>query len=146
MFSLNKIHDNAFGGIGDRYAHYIDPHHFLGRNALDDALWNSKKPRSNVKRTEDHYHIEVAVPGFSKDEISVNLIGDRLVVECTKTDFEDQVPAEIHKEYGYNQISRSFILPQDVNQEGISTKYHDGILDINLPITKKTTSKSVTVN
>ena len=140
MFSLNKIHDNAFGGIGDRYAHYIDPHHFLGRNAMDDALWSSKKARSNVKRTEN----EIAVPGFSKNEISVSVTNDRLVVECTKTELPDKVPAPIRKEYGHNQISRSFIIPKDVDQSGIKSKYHNGILTITLPVQKKQ-SKSVTV-
>ena len=133
MFSLNKIHDNAFGGIGDRYAHYIDPHHFLGRNALDDALWNSKRAKSNVSSKDDHYKIEIATPGFSKEEVDVNLIGDRLVIECTKTELQDKVPTQILKEYGHNQINRTFILPKEVNPEGIKSRYHNGILTITLP-------------
>ena len=145
MFSLNKIHDNAFGGIGDRYTHYIDPHHFLGRNALDDVLWSGKSPKSNVKRTKDHYHIEVALPGFTKQEVSVNLVNDRLMVEGTKTEINDKLPVEIHREYGYDQICRSFVLPGNIDRDSISTRYHDGILEINLPV-KKTLRKSISIN
>jgi len=144
MFSLNKIHNNAFGGIGDRYAHYIDPHHFLGRNGLDDALWNSRKAKSNVTRADNQYHVEIAVPGFAREEIQVNLVGDHLVVECTKTEFQDVVPDQIHKEYGHNQISRTFLLPNEVDQDGIRCQHQNGVLGITLPIRNRK-KKSVTV-
>jgi len=134
MFTLRQIHDNAFGGIGDRYTRYIDPYHFLGRSALEDTLRTSHTPRSNVRQTKDHYHIEIAVPGFSRDEIQVNLSGDRLVVEGTKQNPQDKVNAPIHQEYGYNQVSRSFVLPTEVDKDKISSKYSQGILYIDLPL------------
>ncbi len=136
MFNLRQVHDQAFGGIGDRYTRYIDPYHFLGRNAMDETLW-SAKPKSNIRQTPDEYHIEIAVPGFSREEIALNLFGDRLVVECTKPDPHDKVPAPIHQEYGYNQISRTFIIPPEVDQDRIKSKYRQGILHIALPLKKK---------
>ena len=144
MFSLNKIHDNAFGGIGNRYAHFIDPYHFLGRNALDEALWNSPKAKSNVSKKEDHYQIEIATPGFSKEEVAINLVDERLVIECTKTQPQDKVSSQIHQEYGHNQISRSFVLPKEVDKDGITSQYRNGLLTINLPV-REATVRSITV-
>jgi len=43
MFTTNKIHPGAFSRIGDRYNRFIDPHHFLSRNALDVSWIASKK-------------------------------------------------------------------------------------------------------
>ena len=146
MFTLRQIHDNAFGGIGDRYNRYFDPDHFLGRNAMDDALWSSAK--TNVRQSDDHYHIEIAVPGFSNDEIEVSLSGDRLMINCTKPDPQDKVPAQIHREYSYNQVSRTFLLPKDVDADRISSKYRQGILYIDLPLrpeTGKVTPKHIEV-
>ena len=37
------------------------------------------------------------------------------------------------KEYNYSSFSRSFTLPDEVNQEKIDAKYEEGILKLTLP-------------
>ena len=136
MFTTNKIHPGAFGRIGDRYSKFIDPYHFMGRNALDDSWMAKPKPRANLFKHEDEYQIKVAVPGFTKNEINIDLEGNLLTVECKKEDLGNNYPEAIRKEYGYNQISRRFVLPDNVKTEEVHTSCQNGVLTIVVPFEK----------
>lgn len=52
-------------------------------------------------------------------------------------------------EYSYSSFSRSFTLPDDVNQEKIDASYNEGVLSLSLPkreeAKKSATSKTITV-
>ena len=45
------------------------------------------------------------------------------------------------KEYNYRSFSRSFSLPENVNQEAIEARYEHGVLELTLP--KKQTTAAV---
>jgi len=49
------------------------------------AKTNTSYPPYNLRKTEDHkYLLELAVAGFSEDEIAVEVVGDQLVIEAEK--------------------------------------------------------------
>ena len=52
-------------------------------------------------------------------------------------------------EYSYSSFSRSFTLPDDVNQDKIDASYNEGVLTLTLPKREETkkisTSKAITV-
>ncbi len=50
--------------------------------------------------------------------------------EETKEDKEAQYT---RKEYNYSSFSRSFTLPEEVNQDKIEAQYEDGVLKLTLP-------------
>ncbi len=133
MFTTNKIHRGAFARIGDRYNRFIDPHHFLGRSALDDSWMTKGKPKANLFEHEDEYQIKVAVPGFTKNEINIYLEDNLLTVECKKEDLGNNYPKAIRMEYGYDQISRRFVLPDNAKTEEVHSSCQNGVLTIVVP-------------
>ena len=133
MFQVNRTHPGAFRRIGDRYSRFINPYHFLGRNAFEKS-WIA--PLTNVSQSEDAYLIELALPGFSKDNIQVNLEGDHLIVECQKDHgAPDKWPTAIRREYSYDQVREGFILPPNAKKDAISSNYENGVLSISIPYT-----------
>lgn len=60
-----------FHRIGNRYATMFDLDHFLGRSAFEDS-WMTKPPR-NILEKENELEVQVAMPGFKKEDIKLEL-------------------------------------------------------------------------
>ncbi len=137
MFNVNRTHPGAFRRIGDRYNRLINPDHFLGRNALDSS-WVAGSPLTNVSKNQDSYLIELALPGYAKEDIKVNLEGDHLVVECQKPHgAPDKWPTAIRREYSYDQVREGFLLPPNAMKDAIESNYQNGVLSISIPYTNE---------
>jgi len=91
-------------------------------------------PAMNVKEHKKDFEIELAVPGFVKDEIEVSLEDDVLHV-CAKKSKESVEEEEDYyrKEFSYNEFDRKFKLPTSINEDKkIKAEYKNGILRLNL--------------
>lgn len=91
-------------------------------------------PSVNVKETDQAYHIEMAVPGMSKEDFKVAVKEDSLVISSEKKSTSEESNEKFtRKEWSYNSFSRSFSLPETVNREGIQAEYENGVLKVVLP-------------
>ena len=108
----------------------------------DDFFENGKSlPPMNVKETDTAYDIELAIPGFSKDEIEVSLENDLLHVsaEKKKETVEEDVKGYTRKEFSYNSFERKIKVPNTVNQKKeVKATYNNGLL--HLQLTKEKTA------
>jgi HSP20 family protein len=93
------------------------------------------KPAANVSENEKAYTIELALPGFVKEEISINFEDETLTVTAGHQPKEDEKgPKYTWNEFGYkSKYERSFILPETVNADEISAEFKNGILLVGLP-------------
>ena len=92
----------------------------------------SSYPPYNIKqRSEDLYEIEMAVAGFSKDDLRVELHNNQLTIEGSKKSEEDGVEAAyVYKGIAGRQFRQTFALADHVKVIGSELK--DGILSISL--------------
>ena len=91
---------------------------------------------TDVKETEDGYELEMDLPGFKKDEISIELENGYLTVSAAKgldKDEEDKKGKYIRKERYAGAMQRSFYVGEDVTQEDIKGEYKHGILKLFVP-------------
>lgn len=99
---------------------------------------NSTAPAINVIENEKAYKVEVAAPGMTKEDFSVQLNDENELVICmekkneTKEDGKDN-DRYLRREFSYTKFQQSLILPDDVEKEKISAEVHDGVLSIELP-------------
>lgn len=102
-------------------------------------------PAVNVKEGKNDFKLEVAIPGFKKDDFNVEVEGDFMTISGeTKSEKEDKDEKITRREFNYNSFSRSFSLPKNIKTDEIAAKYDHGILRITLPKAKeKETEKSV---
>ena len=122
-----------------------------GENMFDDFFDNSffgghsplfGKHERNLMKTDIHetddakaYRFAVELPGFQKDEISVELQNGYLTIQAAKgldRDQKDQEGRYIRQERYSGTCSRSFYVG-DVQPEEINAKYDSGILMLTLP-------------
>lgn len=93
------------------------------------------KPAANVSEDENKYTIELALPGFSKEEVSIKFEEEVLTVTAGRQPKEDvKGPKYTWNEFGFkSKYERSFQLPETVNADQISAAFENGILLVTLP-------------
>ncbi len=99
-------------------------------------IWSSmvSMPSVNIVETEKDYQLSMAVPGLKKDDFKIDLEGNMLTISSEKEESREEKDKKFtRKEYNYTSFSRSFTLPDEVNQEKIEAKYEDGVLKILMP-------------
>ena len=97
----------------------------------------------NIFENEVAFTIQLAVPGFKKENFEIDLKNNRLIVSAEiKEENEELKPNFTLREFNYSQFSRSFNLPKNADQSNIKAGYTDGILEI--VIAKKEQEKLIT--
>ena len=92
--------------------------------------------KTDVKDTENGYEVDIDLPGFKKDEISIELENGYLTVSAAKgldKDEEDKKGKYIRKERYAGAMQRSFYVGENLTQEDIKAKYENGILRLSVP-------------
>lgn len=116
---------------------------FLNRDIFNWGLSNFSKtnttvPAVNIKETSDHYEVEVAAPGMSRQDFKVQIESNVLTITSEKASGEENQAAAdaryISREFSYQSFSRSFTLEQNVvDIDKIEAKYEDGVLRLAIP-------------
>lgn len=88
----------------------------------------------NVKDTATAYQIEVAAPGFKKEDFNVRVENNLLTIAAEqKQETETTEHRYTRKEFNYATFSRSFTLPKTIEVSKIEAAYENGILLLTLP-------------
>ena len=98
-------------------------------------------PRANVLKTDTGYGIELAAPGFSRDEFVMTVEDGRLSIELGTEDTKEYEDKVQHREYRFQSFKRSFSLPEHTNVDGITARYEAGILYVDVPVEEKGVQK-----
>lgn len=69
-------------------------------------------PYNIVKESDNIYSIEIAVAGFEKTEISVEVEGDQLTIRGEKMIAQDAVPEYLHRGLALRDFERRFTLAE----------------------------------
>ena len=94
-----------------------------------NQLATNYPPYNIVKRSEDNYEIQIAVAGFSREEIDLTVENNELQIKGTK--FEGEDTAEyLHRGLAARNFERAFTLGQYLEVE--SAEIQDGLLIIKL--------------
>ncbi|MDA9773746.1 Hsp20/alpha crystallin family protein [Saprospiraceae bacterium] len=100
------------------------------------------KPRifTNILKSEDGFVIELAAPGFQKDDFNIDVDQNKLKVSFSKDTANEKVKYA-KQEFVIGDFTKSFNLPNDIETEKITASYDLGVLKINLVRTPKITKK-----
>ncbi|MEO9485225.1 MAG: Hsp20/alpha crystallin family protein [Ekhidna sp.] len=102
--------------------------------------WSSSVPAANIQEREKEYVIELAAPGMEKNDFHVDIENGMLCISSEKEEeTEDKDNGYSRKEFSYSSFSRSFSLPENVDEDKIKASYKEGILSLSLPKTKEAT-------
>jgi HSP20 family protein len=104
---------------------------FFSNSMRDSGSYNYP---ANIFDNENAFIIEMSAPGFTKEDIRINLEQQTLTISAElKQQDEVQDEKYLRREFNQQNLNRSFVLPKSVDMDKITADYQNGILKITLP-------------
>ena len=92
--------------------------------------------KTDVHEHDDHYEIDIDLPGFQKDELTLNLENGYLTVGAAKgldKEQKDKKGKVIRQERYAGAMQRTFYVGEALTEEDIHAKYENGVLSLTIP-------------
>ena len=106
---------------------------------MDRRLYGKNAARvmkTDVREHDDHFEVDIDLPGFKKDEISLSLENGYLTVSAAKgldKDEKNDGGKVIRQERYMGSMQRSFYVGDALSETDISAKFENGVLCLNVP-------------
>ena len=105
---------------------------------------NKNMMKTDVRETENSYELDIDLPGFKKDEISIQLDNGYLSIQAAKGLDKDEEKkdgqyirreryAGVRQERFSGKCSRTFYVGDALIQNDVHAKFEDGILRLTVP-------------
>jgi HSP20 family protein len=102
-------------------------------------------PAVNISENEKAYKLEVAAPGFKKEDFKLEVKNGYLTISAeAKAEMEKTEEDYKLREFQYNAFTRAFALPDNIDAKLVEAVYNDGILLITVPKTMVEKEENVT--
>ena len=92
--------------------------------------------KTDVHEHEDKYEVDIDLPGFKKDEITLDLEKGYLTVMAAKgldKDEKDKKGKLIRQERYAGSMQRTFFVGENLTEEDVKAKFEDGVLKLIIP-------------
>ncbi len=138
--SLVKF-SNQMPGLFDRFFEN-DLFDWSNRNYSNT---NTTLPAVNIKEDKDGFEVEMSAPGLDKKDFKIEINNKVLTISSEKTVENEAKEGELftRREFSYQSFSRSFTLPETVEDNRIKAKYEKGILYVGIPKKEEAKPKPV---
>lgn len=110
---------------------------YFGKDSSDN-VWFPKaalnNPAVNIIEAKDEFFIELAVPGFDKEDFKIDLQNNVLTIGTKKEhSLKDSDKRYSKREFVFGPFEKTFVLPKSIDGEKIEASYKNGILEISIP-------------
>ena len=92
--------------------------------------------RTDVHEHDDHYEVDIDLPGFKKDEITLELKDGYLLVSANKSldnDKQDKKGKLVRQERYSGSMQRSFYVGENITEDEIKASFKHGVLNLTVP-------------
>ncbi|MFW6171385.1 MAG: Hsp20/alpha crystallin family protein [Planctomycetota bacterium] len=96
----------------------------------------------DVDDRENEIVVRADAPGFEPEDFDVRVSAGHLIVQAQH---EEKSEEENARHYRYGTLHRAFPLPEGVKEDQIEAKYHNGVLEIDVPKGEEAKGKRITV-
>jgi HSP20 family protein len=129
---MNIVRWEPFRELDDFFRRY-SPASMRGmpKNGSNDPVW---APSADISETDKEYMIKAELPDVGKDEVKVTFHDGVLTIAGEKKQIkEEKDEVSLRTESFYGMFSRSFELPDGVDEAGIRAESKDGVLRVHVP-------------
>lgn len=100
----------------------------------------------DVSETADAFQIRMDAPGIKPDDITVQVTGDTVHIFGERKEEKDEKGKTYHRvERRSGTFSQMLRLPSAVNEEKVQAEFHDGVLNVTLPKTEASKTRTVKI-
>jgi len=132
---FNELVDDLFKGFLVRPVAYAGNGEAMPRMKVDVAEKNGA------------YTVTAELAGVKKEDIQVTIDGAEVTLTAEVKREKEVADDErvLHTERTFGKVSRSFSLPQEVDEAKAEAKFRDGVLELTLPKKAAAARKQVTI-
>ena len=140
---------NRFFNQPTRYTHPLavmtqDP---FFRSVFDSDFSALSSPAMDVVETEKEYVLKLNAPGYTKEQISVDVDGNNLIVKGSASEQKEEKEGEtwIRRERTESSFQRSVLLGPTIDPSKIKASLKDGVLQVNVPKDETKAQAKITI-
>ena len=96
----------------------------------------SHEMSTDVHEHEDHYEMDIDLPGFKKDDIHLDLENGYLSITASKNlekDTKGKKGKVIRQERYAGTMQRSFYVGEAITEKDVKARFEDGVLSLEIP-------------
>ena len=94
---------------------------------------DEKKVLTNIYSDEAGFNLELALPGYQRENFNVSAEDQFLIIKATAENQEIEDENFLRKEFSVSSFERRYSMPKKVDADAINASYQNGILTIKLP-------------
>ena len=103
----------------------------LGSSNGDTVQW---APSADISETEKEYLIRAELPAVKKEDVKVTVDDGMITIEGERKQQKEDKNEKMHRvESFYGHFTRSFSLPESVDENAIRCDSKDGVLTVHIP-------------
>lgn len=140
---MSLVRWNPFREFDDMFRSY---NHAMAQNPSHEGLLSADwSPSVDITEDDKEFLIKAELPEVKKKDISVDINHGVLTLSGERrSEKKDEKEHRVERFYG--SFSRSFSLPDDVDEEAIKAENKDGMLYLHLPKTEREAPRKVKVD
>lgn len=133
---FHDIVDDLFKGF------FVQPVSYDARGALETS-----RLKVDVSEKNGAYQVKADLPGVRKEDIQVAIDGAQVTLTAEVKREKEIAEGErvLHTERSFGKVSRSFSLPQELDEDKAEAKFRDGVLELTLPKKAAAARKAITI-
>lgn len=129
--------------VFDKFARPLGWHRRFGQELAKSEDW---APRVDISETDKEFIIKAEIPEVSKENVKVTVENGILTLRGERKKEKEEKGKKFHRvERYYGCFSRSFTLPDNVDQSRIDASFKGGMLNLTVPKTSAQKPKSIEV-
>ena len=144
---MSLIKWQPFGELDDAFTRLM-PSFFNRSNrfGLENGAKFAWAPSADISETDAEYLIRAELPAVRKEDVKVTLDEGMITISGERKEDKETKDEKFHRVESYRgAFSRSFSMPDNIDDKGIRAESKDGVLTVHLPKTKASTPKTVEV-
>ncbi|MBQ1832856.1 MAG: Hsp20/alpha crystallin family protein [Treponema sp.] len=108
-------------------------------------------PKVDVKENKNAYVLDMDLPGFSENDVQIDLKENVLTISSVEEKEngnkkpEDEFVWLIHERRS-SDFERRFSLPQDIDADGITASFKNGVLTVSIPRKAEAAAKKINIS
>ena len=98
------------------------------------GLTGMSMPAADIYEEDDHYVVEVDVPGYDEGDLDIEVTDHTLCIKGDRKEEKEEVDKAFQlKERLERHFERRFVLPEEADLESLQANYEKGVLQVRAP-------------
>ena len=144
---MSLIKWQPFGDFDDAFSRMMPA--LFGRNGRITAENGGKfawAPNADISETDQEYLIRAELPAVKKEDVKVTLDQGMITIHGERKEDKETKDEKFHRVESFRgAFTRSFTVPDNIDENAIRADAKDGVLTVHLPKAKAATVKTVEV-